>query len=364
MRKITSTLLATAISSCLYPNLSLADHLSGGFDLGQSSAILTESANPLPQGRWYASISTEIVENQSFSDDKLVGLRAFDILQYGDAHADLHSIEKISGTSISLGYGFTENLTVGLRVPYVKRENIREPDEGHSHDGGPIVIHDVIEHGDSSGLGDTTLMGMYRFRSTESSNMALLFGVKLPTGEEKESGFRDEVFVRRIDTGVIPDDHGDDEHDAVGHSHTGNRLETHQQPGSGSYDSIAGFAYSRLLGQFNLDSSLLYTFANEGSQDTNLGDSFKYNLALTYPLQASLDMVLELNGEWRDREVRGSEIINNSGGRHLYLSPGFRYQSGNNWSASLSLGLPLKEDINGYQSEPEKRWSGSLSFNF
>lgn len=368
MRKLASALtpalVTTTITSCLFSSFSFADHLSGGFDLGQNSAILTESAVPLPQGSWFASFSAELVENQSFSDDKLIGLRAFDIVEHGDAHADLHSIEKISSTSITLGYGLSENLTLGLRVPYVKREDIREPDEGHSHDGDPIVIHNVIEHGDSSGLGDATLMGLYRFRSTGFSNMALLFGVKLPTGEGRENGFRDEVFVRRVDTGVLPDSHGDEHEEEEGHGHAGNRLETHQQPGSGSYDPIVGFAYTRLLGQFNLNTSLLYTFINEGSQDTDLGDSFKYNLALSYPLQLGLDVVLELNGEWRDREVRDSEIIDNSGGRHLYLSPGIRYQSGNNWNASLSYGLPLKEDINGYQSEPEQRWLGSLSFNF
>lgn len=334
-----------------------ADHLSGGFDLGQSSAIMTESAIPLAKGDWYLGLRYEQVDNTGLDDDRLIGLRAFDILANGGAHDDLHSIERVTGTSLSLAYGVSENLTLGLRVPYIKRENIREPEEGHSHGGAPIVIHNVIEHGDSKGLGDATAMGLYRFNAGESYDMSLLFGLRLPTGIGNENGFRDEVFVRRVDTGIVPDEHGD------GHSHEGTRLETHQQPGGGSWDPIFGLAYSRVLGAVNLDSSAIYTFANAGDQDTNLGDSLNYNLGLTYPLQENLDVVMELNGEWRDRETRGSEVVGNSGGSHLYLSPGVRY-GGTGWSVSLSYGLPLAERLNGDQSEPDHRFVANLNFNF
>ena len=359
--------IATTTTLLLCSNVQ-ADHLSGGFNLGQSSAILTESAIPLPQGSWFTAINTEIVENRDFSDDKLVGLRALDILEHGNAHSDLHSVESISSTSLALGYGITENFTASLVLPYIKRENIREPEEGHGHEDDPIVVHNVIEHGDSSGLGDATLMGMYRFRATELTNMAVLFGIKLPTGDTDETGFRDEVFVRRIDTGVVPDhhEHGDEhEGEEEGHHHEGNRLETHQQPGSGSYDPIIGLAYSQVLGIFNLDSSLIYTLVNEGSQHTDLGDSFKYNLSLAYPVTSVLNLVMEFNGEWRDEEDRDGETIENSGGSHLYASPGVRYRSPERgWSASLSYGIPISENINGFHSEPEDRWLGTLSFNF
>ncbi|MEQ8954069.1 MAG: hypothetical protein RL120_08025, partial [Gammaproteobacteria bacterium] len=110
-----------------------ADHLSGGFDLGQSSAILTESAIPLPRGSWYASISTEVVDNKLFSDDDLIGLRAFDIVANGSAHADLHSVEQISSTTLTLGYGVNDNFSVALQIPRIERKNIREPEEGHGH---------------------------------------------------------------------------------------------------------------------------------------------------------------------------------------------------------------------------------------
>jgi hypothetical protein len=361
MQKYTPILHSIAICASLASSWAMADHLSGSIDLGRNSAILTEGATSLPVGSWYGSFSSEIVKNRSFSDDKLIGLRAFDIVNHGAAEDDLHSIEKVSSTSLTLAYGYSENLTLGLHLPYIERENIREPEEGHSHDGAPIVIHDVIEHGDSSGIGDVTLMGLYRFHNTSTTQIALLFGIKLPTGKDDQDGFENKVFVRRINTGVSPEHgHGD----SSGHAHNGDRLETHQQPGSGSYDPMLGFAYSRELGPVDLNSSLLYSFANKGSQSTNLGDSLKYNLGLTYSLYNYLDFVLELNGEWRDSEVRGKSVIGNSGGSHLYLSPGIRFHPAGDWTASISFGIPLHEDIHGFQSEPESRLAGNLGFNF
>ena len=335
-----------------------ADHVSGGFDLGQSSAILTESAIPLAQGDWYLSVSHEQVNNKSFSDDTLVGLRAFDIVEHdGEGHADLHSIESVNSTRLNLGYGLTENLTLGLQIPFEERKNIREPEEGHGHGVDPIVVHNVIEHGNSRGIGDATLMGIYRFSSAGNNDTSLLFGLKMPTGVDDQSGFKNEVFVRRIDTGVIPD-----HHEGEGH-HTGNILEVHQQPGSGSWDPIIGIAHSRVLGPVNIDASFTYTIVNEGDQNTDLGDRLQINAGLTYPISQSFDLVAELNGEWRDKEERAGTAIGNSGGSHVYFSPGLRY-SGSGWGFAISYGIPAHESINGFQSEPDDRIFGRLSFNF
>ena len=74
---------------------------------------------------------------------------------------------------------------------------------------------------------------------------------------------------------------------------------------------------------------------------------------------------MELNGEWRDEEDRDGATIDNSGGSHLYASPGIRYRAQESgWSLAFSYGIPVSENLNGFQSEPEDRWLGTLSFNF
>lgn len=130
-----------------------------------------------------------------------------------------------------------------------------------------------------------------------------------------------------------------------------------------------------------LNASLLYKYATEGSRDTDLGDVLAYNAAFSYRLtgeghervheegrgthdHSSLSLLLELNGEWRDKEEIAGRKNPNSGGNVLYLSPGVRYGFAGNWTASLSVGLPIVADLNGIQAEPDWRMIGGLSAAF
>jgi len=124
-----------------------------------------------------------------------------------------------------------------------------------------------------------------------------------------------------IDIGVITDHHEHAEEE--GHHHEGNRLETHQQPGSGSYDPIVGVAYSQVLGMFNLDSSAVHTIVNEGSQDTDLGDSFKYNLSFSYPVSGQLDLIMDFMGNGVMRKTAMEQLSKIQVGATCMLRQGF-----------------------------------------
>jgi len=74
-----------------------------------------------------------------------------------------------------------------MRLPYVKRRDLREAAHGHEenehhkdeeHEAG------VDELGNSSGVGDASIYGQYRFlnNSNEGMQAAVPFGVKTPTG--------------------------------------------------------------------------------------------------------------------------------------------------------------------------------------
>ena len=342
-----------------------ADHLSGGFGIGESGPIVTESAVPLKSGRWTAGIRSEFVDNHDFTDADLISLRGAGIDRDGEADEDLHSIGAILGVSLRVSYGLTDNLTVGLKLPYVGRNDIREPEDGHAHAPNPIVVHDIVDHGNTAGMGDLTLLGLYRFYHEGDHELSMLFGLKAPTGDTNETGFENEYEGGRYVTQVFPDDHDD------GHHHDGTLLETHQQPGSGSWDGSLGLAYRFNAGQVKVYSSFLYTVVTEGSQDTNLGDSFGYNLAVSRPTThmapcdlCSWDLILELNGEWRERETRDGEEVGNSGVHVVYLSPGLRLNFGNDMSMSMSFGYPVVNNVNGDQSEPDYRLIGAISYGF
>ncbi len=222
----------------------------------------------------------------------------------------------------------------------------------------------------SAGLGDLTMLGQWRFFNNTASGteVAVLVGVRLPTG-------RTDVLDRQ-----------------------GVRFETEFQPGSGSVDPLLGLAFTQRFGAWSFDSNVLYAFAGDGAQQTNLGDRFHYNAAVSYRLLGSalapaltiapvhlrtrshrhdgpghkhdhkhthdepakpapqwiVDLVLELNGEWHDKQVVAGVVDPNSGGNTVYLAPGLRVGYGN-VSGFASVGVPIVNHMNGLQSRPDYR---------
>jgi hypothetical protein len=83
-----------------------------------------------------------------------------------------------------------------------------------------IMIDDeesgVVKLGDSKGIGDASLYGLYRFVNNEQTGLqvSVLGGVKMPTGDTKEK------------------------------TKEGDRFEAEHQPGSGSWDPLFGIGVS------------------------------------------------------------------------------------------------------------------------
>ncbi|MDZ4151003.1 hypothetical protein [Methylicorpusculum sp.] len=330
-----------------------ADHLSGGIGLPTSAApFWTATAQTMPAGQMSFGLSVEYQKLRPFSDQKLQALRQADALanpqlyqeEHNDEHAhadprqaDLHSVDYLLGGNFRFAYGVTDDLSVGLNLPFVHRNNVREA-EGGVFDHGEFDSEGVADHGNSEGIGDMSFWGQYRFYDDSISNASLILGFKAPTGETTNTGYEDE------------------------------RLETHLQPGSGSWDGMFGLAYGYDLGTVMLNTSVLYTLATEGSQATTLGDGFNYNFAVSMPVHAIKpcsacywNLVMELNGDWRDSEERRGITIGNSGGHTVYLSPGIRFIGGENWNIGVAGGYAVIHDLNGDQSEPDYRFMGTMN---
>ncbi len=334
----------------LFSSIASSDHASIGLQSGQAGPIGTTSAVPLPKGSFSAGLRTEFVDFNRATDEQLAAERA------ADPEGDIHSVDNIIQTSVNAGYGITEDLTVGLSLPYVIRNRIREAEGGDHHgdddddDAGGGLPGDVVEAlGNSTGLGDITVFGQYRFfhQPETKSHAALLLGVKAPTGF---------TGTRTLD---------------------GELLEAEFQPGSGSWDGLIGLAGTQVFGQFAISASGLYAIVSEGTQKTDWGDIFSYNLAVAYRLGESgfhanyiegerniVDLILELNGEWRDKEFQNGVVDNNSGSNIIYISPGFRFAVFEKFNMAFSFGFPILKDLGGFQVDPNYRAVGSISFNF
>ncbi len=329
----------------------LAHHPSGVAATGDGGPIATISASTLEAGQSAAGIFFEMVAIDPLSDAELK--------TFAGQHIHAHSLDAILAPTLVYAYGLTGDLTLSARLPVVVRQDIREGQHSHGPAGNT-----VDERGDAAGIGDLTLLGQYRFLHDRASRTeaAVLLGIRAPTGR---STVRDEA---------------------------GERFETEFQPGSGSWDGLGGLAFTQRFGAWSFDANVLYKLAGKGAQDTVLGDRFLYNVAVTYrvgsmpaaragsmglgalpapmyhggpetraghqhpkeePARPShtLDLVLELNGEWHDRQTIAGVKDADSGGNVVYLSPGLRLAY-DKWSAFASVGIPISNQVNGVQAEP------------
>jgi hypothetical protein len=314
-------------------NCAHADHPTAAFGSEAAGPIGTIPTSPLPVSAWSTGLRIEFINFDRFSNSELAGFAAA-------GEEGVHSIDRLVNTSLSLAYGVTDDLTLSARLPYVDRNNIRESEI----EDGEAEAHD---HGDSDGIGDLSVLTQYRFFSHRRVNASLIGGVKAPTGKtDVKDG--------------------------------GQKLETEFQPGSGSWDGLFGASASAQNGKVGVHANLLYNLTSEGSQNTEIGDALFYNLGLVYALSgaggedhhahghshAQWDLILELNGEWRDKNEIEGEKDANTGGDVIFLSPGVRLSTPDSWSLFVSFGKPIYDDFNGRQTDIDYRLVGGIGFAF
>ena len=358
-KNIASASIAFMVGAVASGSPAWADHGSMGFGLGTASPIITDTAVTLPEGKFAVGLRMQYISFKRFSDNYIQSHN--EAFHEAGSSRHTHSTDELLTPALVGAYGITDDITVGLRFPYVMRTNVRGSMHGGDHE---VSTHDF---GDINGIGDVTVWGEYRFFHTPDNltNVAALFAVKAPTGRANRVGKQIDGFVGR------------------------ELLDTHLQPGTGSWDGSLGLAFTQAFGSFSFDSSIVYTWVTEGAQNTDMGDIFNYNFALSWSpgsgeaagLQASSNInpwtfIMEFNGEWRDAEVRhnwgGSEEVYetspwtdpDSGSHILYFSPGVRFAPGSNWNVGLSFGAPIVSDQNGHQVDPDYRIIGRINMTF
>src|SRR3954454_11849106 len=140
-------------------------------------------------------------------------------------HVHAHNTDYNLNGSLGIAYGLSHRLTVSLELPYVRRDDLREGT--HSHVAGQTV-NSVEALGTVAGPGDASLLARYRLTDSPNAMFALIAGIKAPTGSTRQRNDASE------------------------------RLETEHQPGTGSWDLIAGASFGAQAGLFRLTASALY----------------------------------------------------------------------------------------------------------
>jgi len=313
----------------------LADHM-GPSGFGSGGGLTVFSPETMDGGHWAAGFRLAYTRPERRSDQDLEALAEQGIAA--------HNTDYNLNTSLGVAYGLNHHITLSAELPYVRRDNLREADDG-----------EVERLGSVAGIGDLNLLAKYRLTNGESSGFALVGGLKVPAGSTHKA------------------------------SDTGERLETEHQPGTGSWDPIFGASASAKLGAVQLTASGLYQLSTTGAQHTRLGNRFQGGIALSHRFgeparehleshnhhhddeldehyeaaHSSWDVFVELAGEWEGRQKVQGETEQASGGKWAWVAPGVRFNAASGWSASAGVALPVWQEIRA--SHPDNRYRVVLS---
>jgi hypothetical protein len=301
------------------PRAPLKNHGPG--TTGGGSA--TYSGETLRRGRWSLELSSDWTE---FEDTSVAEAEAA-----AASAGEFDALGSAWVTQLALAYGLSDDVELGLRFGYYSgRDFIDAEDDGM---GGV-----ESSTADPEGLTDAWLTAKWRVLRGAGGHLALVGGVKLPTGTDDEE------------------------------LSNGEELEPSSQPGSGALDYQAGLAYSRFLTPYlTLDASGLYTLRGE-HDEFEVGDRADLGLALSYRLTEDVraphnwSVFGELNGIWLDEDEEDGVANESSGGETLYLALGVRDRVSEHLAFSLTPAVPILQDVNGEQVEADWRLGLALTW--
>jgi hypothetical protein len=281
---------------------------------------------PGTSGSGFTTLTAETLKPGQFSSSFQFDWTEFDGLGGNLEGVDL--LDRSFLTTLNIAYGVAENFQLGLTYGYYAAEGNRELE------GGDIVTFDP------DGFTDLWLTGKYRFYQGPAGQLALIGGVKAPTGDSSLTNTE------------------------------GERVEPSATAGTGAWDGLAGLAYTvPLSAALTLDASALYTFRGE-RYDYRLGDRLDLATSLAWRVcgDAKTFPQVSLVAEATLRHIAKSEEEGekdaNTGGTVLFLSPGVKVSFTEKIAGSIGIQLPVLQDLNGRQVETQFRLITGVSIAF
>ena len=305
---------------------------------GNGGGLAVQGPETLEAGKGAAGFQITFLRSDQRSSTELESLAAQDI------HA--HDTDYMANGVFGAAYGVSDRLTVTAELSYVRRAGLRE--------GEAVPVPNVNELGNVSGFGDASVLARYRIAGSNETGIALIGGIKLPTGS-----------THRL-------------------SASGERLETEHQPGSGSWDYYLGGAAGTELGWLSVDASLLYQFSTTGAQDTRLGDRLQAGLALSHRFgpaehhhhdadgaeeheehaHRSWDAFAEATIEWEGRQTVAGLVEDATGGTAIWMTTGARLNAASGYAVTVAAGIPVWQDIRPSHADNRYRLTLALAKAF
>ena len=279
--------------------------------LPHPSAPSRADHGPGTSGSGFTTLTAETLKPGQFSSSF-----QFDWTEFDGLGGDIEGVDLLDRSFLStlnVSYGVADNFQLGLTYGYYDGEGNRELEDGET-----VTF-------DPDGFTDLWLTGKYRFYQGPVGQLALLGGIKVPTGDSRLTNSE------------------------------GERVEPSATAGTGAWDGLAGLAYTvPLSAALTLDASALYTFRGE-RYDYRLGDRLDVGTSLAWRVcgDAKTFPQVSLVAEATLRHVQKSEeegeTDGNTGGTVLFLSPGVKVSFTEKIAGSVGVQLPVLQDLNGHQ---------------
>ena len=118
---------SAAITYFLTTSFAFAHHPGGLGNAQGAGPVNTISASTLEQGHGVAGFTLDYTSFDTLSDATLLGAAEAGI-------EDVHGLDTIQNFGLSFSYGVTNDLSLTVRLPYVRRTGIREVPHEHEHE--------------------------------------------------------------------------------------------------------------------------------------------------------------------------------------------------------------------------------------
>ena len=344
MRHSILALSMAALSIALAPPSRLFASCGQAFCPIETSSLVE---NPLGGGQLYLNFIYEYIDQ----DQPYIGTSSAHVGELPRAHDEQFTHNNTY--KLTLDYGITPRLTVGVLLPFLDRLHQHLAHEEEEVGGGGLgdtEIVDITERWRYQEFGDMQVSTRYLLlqpTTPYSPSLSFILGAKLPTGR----------------TSVKNDD--------------GEEAELTLQPGNGSWDGIVGFSFAQNFAVSTLrhETALAPIYAtilgrfpvSVGKFGYEPGGEMFLNIGTAYPLFRKFDLLGQINFHYRDRDSIGHAPgveQSDSGREELFLSPGARYHFTDSMAVYTYMQFSVYRRVNGIQLTSDWNLTSGVFYRF
>ena len=223
---------------------------------------------------------------------------------------------------------------VWARIPVYKDFQISALVPYHFHNRETATGNQEI-----TGIGDITVLGMYRLYQTFKDSTFLVHTLQVGGGIKAPTGKFDQANAGNVNPSF--------------------------QVGTGSWDYLLATEYIVKREKFGLNTILNYVFKTENEKQYRFGNQFNYSSTFFYVFekkQFSVAPQVGIAGEVYGSNYQYSEIVRKSSGDIFFGKLGIEVGK-NKFSLGANVMLPINQNLASNRVEANYRWSVNLNYS-